>query len=134
MLCLNLALLAFIFFGRHPRRGHEGPKAQIIERLEFDQEQIDAYEVLIKEHQLEVQKLNEYINGLKSELYEYLSQEDQEMSDSILQLIGEKKMQKEQLHFTHFLDLKNLCNENQMDLFTLLEKDLVKLFSKKHLP
>lgn len=131
LLCLNVVLLAFIFFKKPHARNHVGPKNEIIERLNFDKEQVLAYELLIETHRHDVQGLNQLIRDLKGEMYGTLHQENEKVTADILQIIGEKQLEIEQIHFNHFIDLKEICREDQMDEFKNLEKDLVNLFGAK---
>ena len=131
LLCLNADLLTFIFFKKPHARNHGGPKNEIIERLNFEKEQILAYELLIETHRHDVQELNQLIRDLKGELYGTLHQENKKVSAAILQIIAEKQIKMEQVHFNHFIDLKEICREDQMDEFKKLEKDLVNLFGAK---
>ena len=131
LLCLNAVLLTFIFFKKPHARNHGGPKNEIIERLNFDKEQVLAYELLIETHRHDVQGLNQLIRDLKGEMYSTLHQENEKVSAGILQIIGEKQMEMEEVHFNHFIDLKEICREDQMDQFKKLEKDLVNLFGAK---
>ena len=64
-------------------------------------------------------------------LYQFLKS-DSAHSIEIIQLkhkIGEAYTAIETKHFAHFMDVKNLCNENQLENFDELTEELSRLFS-----
>ena len=137
LLFLNLFLIGSMFLKNnhrhfpHKMRGRDEPKNRIIEILSFDQKQIVEYESLILVHRVQIEKYDEKIKKLKSKLYENLKTERFELKDSIINEINIIQKKIEILHFNHFVDIKNICNENQMDDFNNLSEKLKDMFSKR---
>ena len=48
---INIALISFFIFTKPPHPPKGNPKKIVIEKLNFNEEQIQAYENLIKKHQ-----------------------------------------------------------------------------------
>lgn len=125
----NILLILFIFLRKPPRQ--EGPKNIIIERLHFDQKQINDYENLIDQHRMNIHRNEEEMMMLKSALYETILNENAEKRDSLVKLIGKKQEEAEMINYDHFMDIKKLCKENQQEDFKELLHDLGRLFSYK---
>lgn len=113
----------------------DGPKNIIIERLNFDDNQIIDYEKLIHQHRKDIRENDLKILALKNELYLLLIKNEVESSiDSLTTEIGKIQRNIEKIHFSHFQDIKALCNQEQMDEFEILSKELAGIFNhKKHL-
>jgi len=125
----NILLVLFIFLRKPPRP--EGPKNIIIERLHFDQRQIDEYELLIDQHRKDIQRNEEEMMTLKSALYKTLLNENAVEKDSLIQLIGKKQEEAEMINYNHFADIKKICKSDQQKHFKALVHDLGRLFSHK---
>ncbi len=109
---------------------HDGPRNIIIERLHFNEEQIQQYDELISWHRTNI-RLNEIaIAKLKSVLYKNLNA-DEQFSDSIISEINKVQYQIELIHIKHFKDIQLLCDEKQQKDFIALTNDLSKLFRPK---
>ena len=135
LLVSNIILLCFLFFGKK-KHGHTNgknlrPKNIIIDRLGFSQDQIKEYEKLIKSHKAGVSNNAAQIAVLKNKLYGILSnnQIDSVQVDSLQEALSKAKANIEQLHFTHFMDIKKLCSAKQRPKFNELTEDLGKLFA-----
>lgn len=137
LVVLNLGLMAFLLLGRpkHPR--HPGremgsqPKDVIIERLQFSAEQIELYDNLISKHRAEIHKLDHKLRSLKNDLYSNISNND---SIPELELVELNRLQGqiERTHYNHFLDIKSLCEADQLVAFQDLSKELVRMFAPQH--
>ena len=144
LILLNISLIVFISLHQpphppkemHPYLKHEGPKQLIIDQLHFDEQQINAYEKLIDEHQELIKSLDKNIRAAKNNLYAELNKDNSSIKDSIIQSISAYQSQIELTHYNHFLEIKKLCKPNQINNFKLLTKDLAKYFgpNKKPLP
>lgn len=131
----NFFLLYFLL---QKPKGHmppDGPKNIIIERLNFDDNQIIDYEKLIHQHRKDIRENDLKILGLKNELYLLLMENEVESSiDSLTTEIGKIQKNIEKIHFSHFQDIKALCKQEQIDEFEILSKELAAIFNhKKHL-
>ena len=143
LVLLNLGLIFFILSNkppRHPFRGghrnekmKDGPKIIIIDKLEFDEQQIGEYEKLIKIHQESINKLDEQLMQNKKLLYEQLINNNA-LKDSLMTALSQIQHQIEETHYSHFEALKKICKPNQQNKFNELTVELSSLFSnhKKH--
>lgn len=110
---------------------HEGPRLEIIERLQFDQTQTNSYDSLIREHRKAIRTLDSQLAVTKKLLYtQLLKPQSERLNDSLLNLIAEKSIEIERVHFAHFIDIHNLCKPNQEANFKQLTTELHDLFPK----
>jgi periplasmic protein CpxP/Spy len=131
LVLLNVATLTVLYFRKpmhppHPR--HEGPKAIIIERLQFDEGQVARYEELIREHRRDMGELDERMMDLRRQLYSANKAEQ----DTLIQLIGNTQSAVERVNTAHFADIRALCRNEQLPWYDRLTKDLADYF--RHLP
>jgi periplasmic protein CpxP/Spy len=135
LLLVNIGILTFLFFRKpipsfdSPRRGGEGPKNIIIERLHFDKEQVAQYEKLIEEHQQNIRELSGQVRMTKNQLYSTLATDAAMSKDSLENKLGELQRQIESVHYSHFTDIKKLCKPGQLESFNALTQDLAKFFA-----
>ncbi|MBE7171967.1 MAG: periplasmic heavy metal sensor [Williamsia sp.] len=141
LLIINLGLLGFFFFhkplpppGMLPERG-DGPKNIIIEKLHFDKEQVQQYEVLIDQHFTTIAGLEQEIRHTKNKLYATLQTAAPPDKDSLLNRLEALQKQIELVHYNHFTQIRQLCREDQLVYFNALTKDLAAFFTpQKNLP
>ena len=127
LLTSNLLLLGFIFFARPPHPPM--PKQVIIKKLGLDKNQSEKYLLLTKKHREAVIVLESKIKDKKNELYRNLSTTaDSADTNAAAVEIGKIQTEMEQLHYAHFLEIKNLCRKEQLPAFNELSKELVDLF------
>ncbi|MBU0696885.1 MAG: hypothetical protein KKE39_10245 [Bacteroidetes bacterium] len=134
LLILNFGTLTFLFTKKppHPLKfEQEGPKKIIIERLGFDKQQIEKYELLIKNHQQAIEKLQKEIKESKNELYATLVTSDTSNVELLEKEISYLQLEIEKTHYQHFQDIKILCKPNQLIKFNDLALDLAKLFKPR---
>ncbi len=140
LLLLNIGTLGFLFVSgpkqghRPPPHGRPEPREIIIEKLHFDEQQIEAYELLIREHRKQIDAVDEKIRDTKNSLYALLNSNDSSSKDSLIIALGNYQKEIETTHFNHFADIKKLCKPDQMDDFEELTKELSRLFSKPPRP
>lgn len=134
LLICNIVLIAFLVIGKpHHPRNIEGPKKMIVEKLSFDENQINAYDELINSHQETINGLDADLKVLKKELYSLLPKDGSDLErNEIIQKISEIQKTIELNHFKHFQDIKALCNEDQIEKFNNLSKELSKIFAPPH--
>jgi periplasmic protein CpxP/Spy len=142
---INIITLSFLFFkgprpegrpeGRPDGRPKHSPSEIVINELNFDKEQIEAYEKLIQEHSLKINDLDQKINETKNRLYlELASKENDSKKDSILTILNKYTSEVEQVHFDHFLEIKKLCKPEQLDNYNKLILDLSSIFAPNRMP
>lgn len=135
LLVSNFVLLYFVL--QKPKDGFNpnGPKNIIIEKLQFDEEQVVLYQKLIDQHRKDIRENDAKILMLKNDLYSYLKIKGNATAiDSLTTEIGIIQKQIEEIHFNHFLDIKTLCKPEQLSKFNKLSEELTEIFNqKKHL-
>ena len=138
LLLLNIGILSFLFFKKHDNHKNEKkmPKDIVIEKLHFDKNQIEMYEETIASHQKEIHSLDSSIKKTKNELYQLLNSETNyfEQKNSLLLKLADYQKQIETTHFNHFLEIKNICKEDQLADYELLTEELSKIFTNKRKP
>ena len=133
LILLNIGLMAVFIFNKppHPRHfeGNGGPKQIIIERLHFDEEQITAYEDLINEHREDIETKEIQLREAKEKLYALLATDNQANKTILINKINSIQKEIEENHYNHFLEIKKLCNADQLNDFNDLSTELARLFS-----
>ncbi len=133
LLLSNIVLLYFAIqkpSGFNP----DGPKNIIIKKLKFDEQQIISYQKLIDQHRKEIRENDAKILLLKKELYTFLNKENNYAEKDALTIeIGKIQKHVEDIHFNHFIDIKELCKPEQRTHFEKFSIELVDIFNhKKH--
>ena len=126
---INITTLSFFIF-KGPKNGHNSPREIIIKKLDFDGNQIVAYDKIIKKHRGSIISIDREIIGLKNNLYKELSNPRKEkVVDSLFLEIGNNQSVIEKLHYNHFLEIKKLCKPEQLENYNLLTSELTRLFN-----
>ena len=139
LLILNFSVLGFLIFSKKDHdfcRNQPMPKEIIVENLGFDALQIAKYDKLIKIHRQSIRATDDSIIEAKNKLYELLNS-DSDIStqkDNLINKIGIYQKNIEVINFNHFLEIKKLCNKNQISKFHNLTLELARIFSKKNKP
>lgn len=135
LLMLNISTIGFLFFN-NKERNQPKPKEIIIEKLHFDKQQEEKYQVLINENRFEINNLDTEIRDLKNQLYIELKLEkiNYTKSDSLINQIGNIQKEIEKLHYIHFQNIKSLCHKGQLPYFNELTEDLGKIFANQKRP
>lgn len=101
----------------------------IIEKLNFDDVQVVKYDSLIQWHRKQIRHYKYEIFNLKNQLYSHLSSNIlPSFTDSLIQEIVLRQVNIEQIHLKHFGDIKLLCNEQQLNAYFDLTKELATYF------
>jgi len=129
LLVTNLALIGFVFFGKSKHQPIDR-KYVVIEKLNFDDNQIVEFEKLIDWHQKEIRATDREIRTLKNKLYSTLITDTIEgLRDSLISEIGKKQMKIETIHLNHFTQVKKLCRLEQKAAFEDFSTELAKFLS-----
>lgn len=129
-LLISNVILFFMLFKEH--KGNEGPKNIIINKLHFDKNQINDYEVYIQQHRKAIDENEAIMNALRSNLFEQLTyQQDSTKIDSIINIIAKQQYVAEKINYNHFLAIKRLCKPSQQQDFNKFTKEITDLFSSK---
>ena len=132
LLISNMLLVAFILLKKPPQ--HSGPRNLIIERLKFDENQIQQYDELISQHRILIREKRHEMTDLKTQYYSLLKSEDNKNGDSLINEIGKLSMETEKINYKHFQDIKRICRPDQMKNFDNLINDFENLFNRPDKP
>lgn len=133
LLLSNILLMWQLWKNSKPERRGEGPRREIITRLNLDEKQVMQYNVLVNEHRSLMRQKEEEIRSLKKSLYQTLSG-DTSSRDSLIQLIANQQKEVEQINLSHFADIGTLCRPEQRADYQKLVSDLSELFMHKGPP
>jgi protein CpxP len=129
-LLISNGILFFMLTKEHKRK--DGPKSIIIDKLHFDKEQVEKYEVYIQQHRKTINANEAKMNQFRSNLFEQLNyQQDAAKIDSLISIISRQQYLAEKINYNHFLEIKRLCKPSQQKDFNELTKEIVNLFSSK---
>jgi Spy/CpxP family protein refolding chaperone len=124
LLAGNLFLLWLHFSVKKPP--HNGPRKEIIQRLNLDEAQITRYDTLIANHRKSLFALDTKIQQQRKALYTSIGSGNN--ADSLLQSLNRTQRDIEQLHYAHFRDIRALCKPEQVPAFEQLTQDLAAMF------
>ncbi len=129
VLVLINVITAVLYFGKKGIHEPKGPKNLIIEKLSFDDEQSQAYEVLISSHRSEILELERDLIELKESLYPQMN--DIGTSEEILSSISQVQSRIESVHLQHFRQIEAICRDDQKAAFNELTQDIAKMFAPR---
>lgn len=127
LLISNLLLVVFMLMRKPPH--HSGPRDLIIERLHFDEKQIQQYDGLIQQHRMQIREKEHELMDAKTQYYSLLKNKDQKNGDSLVQKIGTISMETEKINFKHFQDIRKICHPDQLQDFDHLIDEFEALFA-----
>jgi periplasmic protein CpxP/Spy len=131
LLITNIGLVWFLLSHKPGRQKGGGPKKMVIEKLDFDENQVKAYTKLIDWHKSEVIASEQKITELKNKLYSTLATENElNIKDSLIIEIGTLQMALEKIHYKHFQDIKQLCKPEQKKAFEAFSIEITHLFPR----
>lgn len=130
LLVINLGMAAVVLFSKQRHeRGNKGLKQEVIKTLQFNDQQIEAYEVLITEHQKNIQQEERKIANFKKAFY----RNNFDINNNIhyLDSITLSLKNIEIGHALHFKALGQLCSESQKKDFEQITQKLITHFNPK---
>jgi hypothetical protein len=145
LLLVNIGTLGYLIL---PKRAahtegnearHHGPPRPdriIIERLNLTEPQQELFEGLKHEHHGQMMDIQEESGKLHKALFELLKKDnvDIQVKDSLLVLIQQTNLQKEQVTFDHFQKLRAILTENQKNEFDDFVEDISQRIMGPHRP
>lgn len=135
---LNICILAFLFLneGKVGPKGRRMPREILIDKLHFDKNQIKEYDKIIMKHQQAIRVTDDSIRSSRNELYQLLNTDpiDLVKRDSLYLKFASFQKQIETTHFNHFIEIKNICKQEQMLDFKILTEELTKIFNNGRKP
>lgn len=127
-LLISNGILLFMFI-KGPKK-HKEPKTIIIDKLHFNKEQIEYYEIYIQKHRKAINDNQAIMNKLRSDLYKQLKSNPLATNlDSLFLKIGKQQYIAEKINYNHFLEIKKMCNPSQQENFNELTNEIVNLFA-----
>lgn len=138
ILIINIAVISYLLINKDAFFGNKPPKPReiVIEKLNFSPEQIKQYDVTITKHQNKIKALDDSIRNTKNKLYLRLKDSSTEIdnNDRLVNQINMFQKQIEITHYNHFIEIKKICNKEQLEKFNALTNELSKIFSGKRKP
>lgn len=127
LVMLNMVLIVLIAFpNKHKHR--RGPKHHIIRVLDFNEQQIQRYELLITDHRSQVRALEKQLTQLKQNLYTEGLTEQSITDPTHFRQVGQLHQELESVHLQHFQAIKALCTPDQLPAFEQLSRDFAHMF------
>ena len=119
LLISNTVILAFVFFEKPARGENKGPANFIIKELKFEEAQIESFNKLKFAHQESLQALQITGRELREDYFQLLRNDttDQVLANQILLQIANNQKTIEQVTFSHFQSVKNICDSVQKEKF-----------------
>jgi hypothetical protein len=119
LLISNTAILAFVFFEKPTRADNKGPANFIIKELNLNAAQIENFNQLKFAHQDSVQRLKNTGRELRENYFKLLRNDttDNILADQLLIQIANNQKTIEQVTFSHFQSVKNICDSVQKEKF-----------------
>lgn len=133
-LVVSNALLLVKSVTKHPRPKTEkrpAPKQRIIEALDFDEAQQAKYEETIQRHRNNIQQQDKEIMLKKEQLYALLQAPNDSLKTQYLKELGDLKSAIDNINYEHFLEIKAICNSNQLASFNKLSEKFGRIFRPK---
>jgi len=127
LLISNILLVAFVLSRRPPH--HSGPRDLIIERLHFNEKQVQQYDALIQKHRTQITEKEHRMMNLKTQYYSLLKNNSQKDGDSLVRQIGRISVETEKINFRHFQEIRKICYPGQIKNFDRLIEDFESLFA-----
>jgi protein CpxP len=92
-------------------------RLSVIEALQFDETQIEAYDKLIQEHLVTMMKLEEIRGQKLAVCFDVLKTDDPSLSNSDLKELEQIERERIMVTHKHFADIKALCRPDQLAAF-----------------
>ena len=137
LLVLNLLVVAGFWVSSFQGNGEmggrngrgEGPKKEVIKRLQFEDWQVKKYEGFIALHRKAVGERERKINALRQTLFEGVgSGMDSTETMQICKEIGSLQAEIHQIHVAHFKQMKGLCEGRQVKAFEEMVVEFNEMF------
>lgn len=127
---INVLLLVYLFNDRKEKPHPDRNRNIIIDKLNFDEQQIVQYDSLIKIHRTGMHSSKKLLMELKNNLYNHLNEPyNESLNDSLIIEINKVQNEIEHIHIRHFNDIKNICKPEQLKAYKELTGELARLFT-----
>ncbi|HPI37450.1 MAG TPA: periplasmic heavy metal sensor [Ignavibacteriaceae bacterium] len=135
LIALNLTTLALLWFGKPgmpliPNPPGPPPNMEnfLKQEMKLTEEQEESFKEIRSEHQAAIHDFNQKINEKRGELRNesFKSEPDTALIEKTVNEIGELNTEFERYMFEHFLSLRKILTEEQIDKFSQLLEDGMK--------
>ena len=119
LLLLNIGTLAFLWLNRPPAPEARGPFSFLVKATEMDEKQAVGYRSLRDDHRSKMEDFRKQNGQIRAKLFELLGKNgpnDPEIAP-FLDSIATLRRQEEQLTYTHFRQVRELCRPDQQAKF-----------------
>ncbi|MFY8020835.1 MAG: Spy/CpxP family protein refolding chaperone [Bacteroidia bacterium] len=131
LVLINSAILVYMLLIKPNHSPQAKPGKLIIESLELDQEQVSQFDLMKKEHRMQMNQLDdqykllltEYLSGLKNPQIDSVKNKELEEKMAAIQI------QKAQITFSHFVQVKSICREDQQKKLNQIVPDLINVMA-----
>lgn len=105
----------------------------MVEELNFNQEQQDAYNKMRREHFDKMKSYSKRIGELKEEIYSNNGENEisEVFLDSVIDLIAIEEKNKDLEMYKHFRDVREICNNEQKTKLSKIINDAIKRHGKR---
>ncbi|MEM6767733.1 MAG: hypothetical protein AAF655_22550 [Bacteroidota bacterium] len=138
LLVLNTLAITALILGRpggplgppslHPSNAK--PVDRVIRQLGFDHSQADELSILITTHKENIQGKEEILRDLRIQMFSLLATTSYEAREKLMEEIATIQQEIEEIHFQHFLSIKQLCKKEQLPAYHELVKELTSWASR----
>ena len=132
---LNLVSLGFLFSGNFigaKKNGPGKPDKIIIDGLKLDQNQINQFNAIREGHHQKMMSIEKQEEKARVAFFESLKAEpiDTVQADSFIRFMSTCKLEKDQLTFEHFKELKAICRPDQIPLYNEVIDKVAKILMR----
>ncbi|WP_299436808.1 hypothetical protein [uncultured Aquimarina sp.] len=122
LIVINVVFIFMIL--QKPQKNRKHPGDFMAQELQFDDAQMEKFEILNENHRKKTRAIHRNIKRLKDQLFSNLSTElvDSSIIDSITDLIGQKEKEKDIATFYHFKAIFTICDQKQKTKFNKIIK------------
>ncbi len=129
---INLILIGLMVVGRQkkPLRGNQNDLKEIIaEKLDLDERQRNTYFELAQTHNKAMSEINRKTKPLIRDYFNSLKMEEpnRAIEDSLLTVLDQLNRDKLTLTYSHFGDLKKICNPEQVLVFEGIMDEIIQV-------
>ncbi|MEN9339336.1 MAG: hypothetical protein RIQ62_648 [Bacteroidota bacterium] len=130
-LVISHGFVLYMYIHDHNIR-KKGPKDYIIHTLHFDEAQVEQYETYIQQHRDATHTNEQIMDSLRTQLFNQLNKEQNALLiDSLMTKISLQQYQAEKINYSHFMEIKKLCQPSQIKYFEAFTHEISVLFTNK---
>ncbi|WP_286755141.1 periplasmic heavy metal sensor [Roseivirga sp. UBA838] len=126
---LNVVLLTLLWWGKPDQRIKNGMEGLLIleQELGLTDEQLEQLKRLRHNHFIEVNRLRDRMHEAREQLHGlYGKPEVVALTDSLSRVIGDSQARIEQATFNHFMKIRDLCAQEQVQVFDAIIMSVLK--------